>query len=105
MRASPSLSKRLPTGGKRHRLESTEIRDLVEAIHAGYGAPSNLERTGSVWRLRVTVNKPEGGTVRRGITVRDTETALWITNYLERARAGWRDHCREEREKARADAD
>jgi len=94
----------LPPSGKRPRLKPDAIRELVEKVRAGYDSPANLEKTGTVWRLRLTINKPNGGSVRRGITVRDADTAEWIKNYLATARTGWRERCREEREKARAEA-
>jgi hypothetical protein len=94
----------LPPGGKRRKLDPSEIRALVEAVDAGRGSPANLEKTGSVWRLRLTIDKPTGGSIRRGITVRDEATAKWIEDYLKTARTGWREDCRKAREKTCADA-
>ena len=97
MRASPALSKRLPPRGKRRRLEPEEIRALVESVRAGLDSPANLEGSGPIWRLRLTINRSGGGSVRRGFTIRDKATADWVADYLEKARSAWLEHCREAR--------
>lgn len=101
MRASSTLMDRLPPRFLHNNLKSAEIRALVEDVQAGYSAPANLEKCGSYWRLRVTINNPTGGSVRRCLTIRDEATADWVAEYLKDARARWKDECREQREKKR----
>ena len=95
MRADPDLMQRLPSRGRRHSLSPGEIRDLVQIVRAGYDAPTNLERCGFVWRLRITINLPGGGSARRCFTIRDQATAEWVAAYLTDARNSWREHRRE----------
>ena len=101
-RASPSLMKRLPARFQSHCLEPRKIRELVEAVDAGYATPASLEYDGAATRLRITVNKPGGGSIRRGFKLPDEETVQWVRNYLENARRRWQEARREHRRHKRA---
>ncbi len=101
MRADSTLMHRLPPHSRRNRLDSREIRELVENVRAGYSAPANLEKSADYWRLRITINKSTGGSVRRGFTIVDEATAMWVANYLANARERWQEECRENRRKDR----
>jgi hypothetical protein len=99
MRADPELMNHLPYRYQRHSLDPEEIRYLVQNIRAGYAAPANLERGDFNWKLRITINLPDGGSARRSFTIRDRATAEWVEAYLAKARSGWHEHCRELRAK------
>ena len=95
-RARPTLSNKLPEGFKTHRLDAQQIKDLVTSVDAGFGAPANLEFSKGAYRLRLTINKAGGGSVRRGFQVPDEETAKWIQSYLDKARERWLEAKRED---------
>lgn len=86
MRGNIDYMKHFPPSGRHAYLGPKEVMELVTAIDAGCASPANLEKGGRGWRLRVTFNKPEGGVVRRSITIPDEETANWVKNFLVEAR-------------------
>ena len=97
MRADPVLMELLPPRFRRNRLDSDQVRDLVKTIDAGFSSPANLEICAEGWRLRLTINLSSGGSVRRGFTIPDDDTAKWVEEYLEDARERWREARRQGR--------
>jgi len=88
-RAAPDLMGRLPGRSKFNHLEPRQLLKLVEDVDAGFKCPATLYQTGGRWRLRLTINNPFGGSVRRGFTVPDDETARRVRAHLEDARERW----------------
>jgi hypothetical protein len=99
IRGNGELMEHFPPVRSRKRLKFADVKRMVEAVRPGLDVPANLERHPCGWRLRVTFNKPNGGVVRRGITLPDDETAAWVAEYLEGARMDWRDRKRAETER------
>jgi hypothetical protein len=99
-RSDIALMEHLPPRGRRHDFTPDEIKELVAAIRPGLTVPANLERHARGWRLRFTFNNPAGGSIRRGISLPDEETASWVGKYLVRSRVDWLEQ-RRARRKAR----
>jgi hypothetical protein len=101
MRADIKGMAHLPPRRRPTRLTAEQVRRIVEAAQPGYLVPANLEKHPFCWRLRFTFNNPNGGIIRRCITIPDEKTAKWVDGYLQAARAKWR---RDRREKKRTKA-
>lgn len=91
MRQGNSDIEFFPPSRRHAYLDMASVKKLVERVRPGFNHPANLERVGNAWRLRVTFDKPEGGTVRRCITLPDDEAANWVGTYLSEARKAWRE--------------
>jgi len=91
MRGDAELARHLPPVKRHAYLDADAVRRLVEALKPGLSAAANLEKYRGGWRLRITLNRPEGGVTRRSITLPDPDTAGWVRDRLTQARTEWRE--------------
>lgn len=86
------ISRCLPPPGRHAYLDARAIRRLVRKLRPGLNVSAHVERRRDAWRLRVSFTGGNGARVRRGITLPDEETALWVKANIaeakEKSRAG-----------------
>lgn len=86
MDSSTSGLRYFPPSNRHAYLDAESVKRLVRNVKAGLDHPANLEKTANSWRLRVKFTLDNGQTIRRSVTLPDSDTALWVARYLEKSR-------------------
>ena len=82
------ITKHLPPQGRHAYMDGSAIRRLVKKLQLGVKVAAHIEKRGEAWRLRISFSDDAGKRIRRGVTLPDAETAEWVREYIESARAG-----------------
>jgi len=92
MRYDGELARRLPTTKRNAFLDPAAAWRLVETVKPGLMAAASMEKYRDGWRLRITLNRPNGRVVRRSVVIPgDGTTANWGGAGLAQANAEWRE--------------